>query len=86
MSAPFCGDCHRARLSADGRLFTCLFASEGAELRPALARGDEALQVRIAALWSQRGDRYSELRSELAAGTDGGRPARRRIEMFFIGG
>ena len=81
VSAPFCGDCHRARLSADGRLFTCLFASEGADLRPALAQGEQALQARIAALWSQRGDRYSELRSDLAD-----KPARRRIEMFFIGG
>ena len=81
VSAPFCGDCHRARLSADGRLFTCLFASEGADLRPALAQGGDALAARIGALWSQRGDRYSELRGATAE-----RPARRRIEMFFIGG
>jgi cyclic pyranopterin phosphate synthase len=81
VSAPFCGDCHRARLSADGRLFTCLFASEGADLRPALAQGEDALAARIGALWSQRGDRYSELRGALAD-----KPSRRRIEMFFIGG
>jgi cyclic pyranopterin phosphate synthase len=81
VSAPFSGDCHRARLSADGRLYTCLFAREGADLRPALAQGEEALQARIASLWTQRADRYSELRSELAD-----KPARRRIEMFFIGG
>jgi cyclic pyranopterin phosphate synthase len=81
VSAPFCGDCHRARLSADGRLFTCLFAGEGADLRPALAQGEAALSARIASLWSGRGDRYSELRGELA-----GKPARKRIEMFFIGG
>jgi cyclic pyranopterin phosphate synthase len=81
VSAPFCGDCHRARLSADGRLFTCLFASEGADLRPALAQGEGALAARIGALWSQRGDRYSELRGALADA-----PPRRRIEMFFIGG
>jgi cyclic pyranopterin phosphate synthase len=81
VSAPFCGDCHRARLSADGRLYTCLFASEGSDLRPALAQGEDALAARIAALWTQRGDRYSELRESLAE-----TPARRRIEMFFIGG
>jgi cyclic pyranopterin phosphate synthase len=86
VSAPFCGDCHRARLSADGRLFTCLFASEGADLRPALAQGEQALQARIAALWSQRADRYSELRGALAQEPSESRPARRRIEMFFIGG
>jgi cyclic pyranopterin phosphate synthase len=82
VSAPFCGDCHRARLSADGRLFTCLFASEGFDLRPALAQGEDALAARINALWSRRGDRYSELRGALAAD----QPARKRIEMFFIGG
>ena len=81
VSAPFCGDCHRARLSADGKLYTCLFASEGADLRPALEQGEAALSARIAALWGQRGDRYSELRG---AGAE--KPARRRIEMFYIGG
>jgi len=81
VSAPFCGDCHRARLSADGRLFTCLFAGEGADLRPALSQGEDALAARIAMLWTNRGDRYSELREEAA-----GKPARKRIEMFFIGG
>jgi cyclic pyranopterin phosphate synthase len=81
VSEPFCGDCHRARLSADGRLYTCLFASEGADLRPALAQGAETLAERIGALWSRRGDRYSELRGEREDA-----PARRRIEMFFIGG
>jgi cyclic pyranopterin phosphate synthase len=81
VSAPFCGDCHRARLSADGRLFTCLFASEGADLRPALAQGEAPLAERIGALWGARGDRYSELRGALAD-----QPPRRRIEMFYIGG
>ena len=79
VSQPFCGDCHRARLSADGQLFTCLFASRGADLREALAQGPDALAARIASLWSLRADRYSELR---------GAPMRepRRIEMFYIGG
>ncbi|MEO8161792.1 MAG: GTP 3',8-cyclase MoaA [Arenimonas sp.] len=80
VSAPFCGDCHRARLSVDGRLFTCLFAAEGTDLRPALAAGEEALAERIAQVWTQRADRYSELRGEAA------KPDPRRIEMFYIGG
>ena len=62
VSEPFCGDCHRARVSADGRLYTCLFAGDGHDLRPALAQGEAALRERVAALWSRRGDRYSELR------------------------
>ena len=79
VSQPFCGDCHRARLSADGQLFTCLFAGRGHDLREALAQGPEALQARIAALWSGRADRYSELR-------EAPRGESRRIEMFYIGG
>jgi cyclic pyranopterin phosphate synthase len=80
VSAPFCGDCHRARVSADGRLYTCLFAGEGHDLRAALADGEEALAARVAGLWSGRGDRYSELRG--AAGS----PARKRVEMYLVGG
>ncbi len=79
VSAPFCGDCHRARVSADGRLYTCLFAGEGADLRPALAQGEAAFAEHLAQLWSRRADRYSELR--------GGRNAsRKHVEMFLIGG
>jgi GTP 3',8-cyclase len=79
VSAPFCGDCHRARVSADGRLYTCLFADQGADLRPALSRGETALSDAVAGLWQAREDRYSELRGR--AGT-----ARRPVEMFLIGG
>jgi cyclic pyranopterin phosphate synthase len=79
ISEPFCGDCHRARLSADGQIYTCLFASQGSDLRPALAEGQQAVRDRIAQVWSVRGDRYSELRT-LAAND------RKKIEMFFIGG
>lgn len=79
VSQPFCGDCHRARLSADGRLYTCLFASRGADLREAMAEGPEALERHIAKLWMGRADRYSEARGEP-------RPDSRRIEMFYIGG
>ncbi len=86
----FCGDCNRARLSTEGQLYTCLFASGGHDLR-ALLRGerghaaldDEALAATLAALWNRRADRYSELRSELAAEPGSGQ---RRIEMHYIGG
>ncbi len=80
VSAPFCGDCHRARVSADGRLYTCLFAAEGADLRPALALGEDALAARVSTLWTQRGDRYSESRGARATS------AGRHVEMFLIGG
>ena len=62
VSAPFCGDCHRARVSADGRLYTCLFAGQGHDLRHVLAQGEDALAVHVAGLWSKRVDRYSETR------------------------
>ena len=83
VSAPFCGDCTRARLSADGRLYTCLFARSGHDLREPLRGGesDFALRARIADIWSHRGDRYSERRAELrAAGI------LEHVEMYRIGG
>jgi len=80
VSAPFCGDCHRARVSADGHLYTCLFASEGADLRPALARGEHELTTHVASLWRSREDRYSEQRGQ--TGARHGRP----VEMYLIGG
>jgi cyclic pyranopterin phosphate synthase len=80
ISEPFCGDCHRARLSADGQLYTCLFAGQGNDLRDALAAGEQALRERVAAIWSVRGDRYSELR------TAASKNDRKKIEMYFIGG
>ena len=79
VSAPFCGDCHRARVSADGRLYTCLFAGDGQDLRPSLAQGVDALRERVSTVWTRRGDRYSEMRG--AAGA-----SRRHVEMFLIGG
>jgi cyclic pyranopterin phosphate synthase len=79
ISAPFCGDCHRARVSADGRLYTCLFAAEGADLRPWLRGSDAALAGHVARLWTGRGDRYSELRGRAGA-------SRRHVEMFLVGG
>jgi cyclic pyranopterin phosphate synthase len=77
VSAPFCGDCHRARLSADGKLYTCLFADEGHDLRPWLDDAP-ALEDRLRELWSARTDRYSEIRG--AAGSN------KHIEMYVIGG
>ena len=79
VSEPFCGDCHRARVSADGRLYTCLFAAEGDDLRPLLAQGEEAVALRLAERWSRRADRYSELRGSPRA-------SRRHVEMYLVGG
>jgi len=79
VSEPFCGDCHRARVSADGQLYTCLFAGKGHDLRPWLASGDEGLAHHIAAHWSRRSDRYSELRGSAKA-------SRKHVEMFLVGG
>ena len=81
VTQPFCGDCTRARLSTDGKLYTCLFASEGTDLRDALRQGASNADLRdqIARIWRHRTDRYSEIRSEHT-------PATRKIEMYQIGG
>jgi len=81
VSEPFCGDCVRARISADGRLFTCLFASGGHDIRALIHNGANGgnLTAAIAAIWARRADRYSELRSEETS-------ALPRIEMSYIGG
>jgi len=83
VTEPFCGGCTRARLSADGKLYTCLFAHTGHDLRALLRAGesDAALRAAIAGIWSHRGDRYSERRAELrAAGV------LEHVEMYRIGG
>jgi cyclic pyranopterin phosphate synthase len=82
----FCGDCNRARLSTEGRLYTCLFATRGHDLR-ALLRGtaplaDEQLAGAVAGVWRGRADRYSQLRGQGQATPDG----ERRVEMHYIGG
>jgi cyclic pyranopterin phosphate synthase len=81
VSAPFCGDCSRARLSAEGALYTCLFATAGHDFKARLRSGatDEELREYVARIWSGRSDRYSEERSALPAD-------RPRVEMSYIGG
>jgi len=81
VTAPFCGDCSRARLSADGHLYTCLFASEGLDLRAPLRRGesDEELARRIEERWVGRTDRYSEQRAVQRNNLP-------PVEMSYIGG
>jgi cyclic pyranopterin phosphate synthase len=81
VSRPFCGDCNRARLSADGQLYTCLFATTGHDLR-ALLRGDasdDGIEAAVRAIWEARDDRYSEIRSAETV-------ALPKVEMSYIGG
>ncbi len=84
----FCGSCNRARLSTEGRMYLCLFAGQGYDLR-ALVRGganDEALRDAVAGIWQGRADRYSELRASLPAEAGDASAQPRRIEMSYIGG
>jgi len=82
VTQPFCGDCTRARLTADGRLITCLFATAGVDLKRPTRAGatDERLMEIIEETWRRRDDRYSELRAVRHA------EAQDRIEMFRVGG
>jgi cyclic pyranopterin phosphate synthase len=84
VSQPFCAACSRARLSSDGKFYTCLFATEGLDLRAALRDGssDTALLELIRGVWLRRTDRYSEQREDLRRGA----PHPRKIEMYYIGG
>jgi cyclic pyranopterin phosphate synthase len=81
VTQPFCGDCTRARLSADGRLYTCLFAVRGHDLRALVRSGasDRELHEAIGRLWAARTDRYSELRTADTADLP-------KVEMSYIGG
>ncbi|MGH3038801.1 MAG: GTP 3',8-cyclase MoaA [Gaiellaceae bacterium] len=81
VTEPFCGDCTRARLSADGKVYTCLFAVQGHDLRALLRGGasDDELAAAIADIWRARTDRYSELRSAATADLP-------KVEMSYIGG
>jgi cyclic pyranopterin phosphate synthase len=84
VTEPFCGDCSRARLSADGMLYTCLFANRGTDLRESLRNGadDEELREILSQIWLQRADRYSELRRPETAEAH----VLRKVEMYRIGG
>ena len=81
VTQPFCGGCSRARLSAEGRLYTCLFAARGHDLRAPLRLGasDEELAEQLHAIWTRRTDRYSELRTAETASLP-------KVEMSYIGG
>jgi cyclic pyranopterin phosphate synthase len=81
VSQPFCGDCSRVRLSADGKLYTCLFASQGHDLRALLRQevDDPSLIAAISTIWRKRSDRYSEERTAQTADLP-------KVEMHFIGG
>lgn len=81
VTQPFCGDCTRARISAEGQLYTCLFAVRGHDLRALVRSGasDDDLDAAIASIWSRRTDRYSELRSASTVDLP-------KIEMSYIGG
>jgi GTP 3',8-cyclase len=85
VTQPFCGDCTRSRISAEGKLYTCLFAVRGHDLRALIRSGasDEDLAAKLAEIWRVRGDRYSELRSQNTVDPAiGGR----KVEMSYIGG
>ena len=83
VTKPFCGSCTRARLSSDGKLYNCLFASEGKDIRSWIRDGksDEYIKNELASIWKERRDRYSELRySGEINNTD------EKVEMYYIGG
>ena len=81
VTQPFCGDCTRARISAEGRLYTCLFGLRGHDLRATIRGGasDEELRDALSLIWGKRTDRYSERRSEATIGLP-------KVEMSYIGG
>lgn len=81
VTAPFCGDCTRLRLSAEGRLFTCLFATSGMDIRAPLRAGadEDRLRLLLTDRWQGRADRYSEIRSEVTLDLP-------KVEMSYIGG
>ncbi len=81
VTQPFCGTCTRLRLSADGKIYTCLFALRGTSLRDPMRAGatDDELSAIFAGVWKKRTDRYSEIRTEQTASS-------KKIEMYYIGG
>ena len=85
VTEPFCGDCTRLRLSPEGKIFTCLFGSEGTDLREPMRMGadDSEIEKIIRRTWIRRIDRYSEARSSM---TEALRNSRKKVEMYHIGG
>lgn len=81
VTQPFCGNCSRMRLSAQGKIFTCLFAKEGTDLKILMREGasDDDIEQIIRDTWGERIDRYSELRSVETTNND-------KVEMYYIGG
>ncbi len=81
ITQPFCGDCTRARLTAEGKLYTCLFAVRGHDLRGLLRAGasDAELEQAVSGIWAKRADRYSEIRTAAT-------PAAPKAEMSYLGG
>ncbi len=81
MTRPFCGGCTRLRLSAEGSLYTCLFAGSGTDLHQAVRSGADidAITALMSGVWGERSDRYSEIRSSDTTGWE-------RVEMSYIGG
>jgi cyclic pyranopterin phosphate synthase len=77
ISEPFCGDCNRLRVTADGQAFTCLFSADGMDLKPVLS-SEPCLEQAVRDLWQRRQDRYSEERDTGAAST--------HAEMAYLGG
>jgi cyclic pyranopterin phosphate synthase len=92
VSNAFCRDCNRARLTTEGQMYLCLFASQGYDLKPLIrnTQNEDELVQAIASIWSGRGDRYSELRQqEKNQATDASidpKSAKRKVEMSYIGG
>jgi cyclic pyranopterin phosphate synthase len=88
VTQPFCGDCTRSRISAEGKLFTCLFAVRGHDLRALIRSGasDEELAARLTDIWRVRGDRYSELRADATPAETALAADAPRVEMSYIGG
>ena len=82
VTQPFCGDCTRLRISADGKIYTCLFATVGHDVKTSLRNGatDDALEAMVRGIWSARTDRYSEERASLTE------PITTKVEMYQVGG
>ncbi len=88
VTEPFCGACTRIRITADGKLVTCLFSDRGEDLKSLLRGGadDEHLARFISSIWERRSDRYSEQRAEIMKAADSPKSRKKKIEMISLGG